>query len=156
LSDADKVSAPSFEKYDAGVAIGSPDIVAGTDSARTIVYEERYIDDYDSFSRLARLYAMPSAVQRAMTRAGAGFASPLKNSGLFKYDAGAVGAAVKTADPSYVITSTDDLSVRDDIVATSGSTYFGARAALHSYLAMHPGEAGGLQIQALHEVEMAA
>jgi hypothetical protein len=156
LSDADKVSAPSFEKYDAGVSLGSSDIVAGSDSPRTVVYEERYIDDYNAFSRLARLYAMPSAVQSTMTRLGAGFASPLKNTGMFKYDTGAVGSAVKATDPSYVITSTDDLSVRQDIIAAGGSTYFGARAALDSYLALHPEEADGLQIQTLYEVEVAA
>ena len=156
LSDADKVGAPSFEKYDAGVAIGSSDIVAGSDSPRTVVYEERYIDDYNAFSRLGRLYAMSSAVQLAMTRVGAGFASPLKNSGLFKYGTGVVGAAVKTNDASYVITSTDDLSLRADIVAAAGSTYFGARGALDGYLALHPEEADSLQIQALHEVELAA
>jgi hypothetical protein len=156
LSDADKVSAPSFEKYDAGVSVGSTDIVAGSDSPRTVVYEERYIDDYDSFSRLGRLYAMPAAVHSAMTRIGAGFASPLKNSGLFKYDTGVSGAAVKTVDPAYVITSTADLSVRHDIVAAAGSTYFQTRAALDGYLALHPEEADALQIQALHEVEVAA
>jgi hypothetical protein len=63
---------------------------------------------------------------------------------------------VKAADPSFGITSTDDLSVREDIVAAAGSTYFGARAALDSYLALHPEEVESLQIQALHEVEMTA
>ena len=152
LSDADKVSAPSFEKYDAGVSIGSSDIVAGADSPRTVVYEERYIDDYDAFSRFGRLYNMPANIHSAMTRLGAGFASPLKNSGMFKYNPGVTGSAVKTADPSYVVTSVEDLSVRSDIVVAEGSTYFQARAALDSHLALHPEDAENLQIQALHEV----
>ncbi len=156
LSDADKVSAPSFEKYDAGVSVGSTDIVAGSDSPRTVVYEERYIDDFNSFSRLARLYAMPASIHSAMTRMGAGFASPLKNSGLFKYDTGVTGAAVKATDPAYVITSTEDLSVRNDIIAAAGGTFFQIRAALDGYLALHPEETDALQIQALHEVERAA
>jgi hypothetical protein len=59
---------------------------------------------------------------------------------------------VKAADPSYVVTHVEDLSVRSDIVATSGSTYFQARAALDSYLAIHPEDADNLQIQALYEV----
>jgi hypothetical protein len=155
LSDADKVSAPSFEKYDAGVAVGSTAIVTGSDAARTVVYEERYIDDFQAFSRGTGLYAMPASVHDAMTRIGAGFASPLKNSGLLKYGA-AAGAAIRTADPAYVITSTDDLSVRPDIAAAKGSTFFQARAALDSYLALHPDETDALQIQALHEVEVVA
>jgi len=152
LSDADKVSAPSFEKYDAGVTIGSSNIVAGSDSPRTVVYEERYIDEPTGFSRFARLYAMPANIHLAMTRQGAGFASPLKNSGLFKYGAEVSGNAVKTADPSYVITSVEDLSVRSDIVVSGGSTFFQARATLDSYLAIHPEETSNLQIQPLHEV----
>jgi hypothetical protein len=98
------------------------------------------------------MYAMPANIHLAMSRQGAGFASPLKNSGLFKYGAEVSGSAVKTADPSYVITSVEDLSVRNDIVVSGGSTYFQARAALDSYLAIHPEESSNLQIQALHEV----
>ena len=152
LSDADKVSAPSFEKYDAGMSIGSSDIVAGSDSPRNVVYEERYIDEPTGFSRFARFYAMPADVHLAMSRQGAGFASPRKNSGLFKYGAEVGGSAIKAADANYVITSVEDLSVRSDITASGGSTYFHARAALDTYLAIHPEESSGLQIQALHEV----
>jgi hypothetical protein len=152
LSDADKVSAPSFEKYDAGVTIGSAGIVTGSDSPRTVVYEERYIDDFNAFSRFSRLYTMPAAVHGALSRMGAGFASPLKSSGLLKYGTGAKGSAVAAAEPSFVVTSTDDLSVRGDIAAAAGSTYFQARAALESHLALHPEERDTLQIQALHEV----
>lgn len=152
LSDADKISAPSFEKYDAGVTMGSSNTVAGSDSPRTVVYEERYIDEPAGFSRFARFYAMPANIHLAMSRQGAGFASPLKNSGLFKYGAEVSGSAAKTADPSYVITSVEDLSVRSDIVVAGGSTYFQARAALDSYLAIHPEESSNLQIQALYEV----
>ena len=136
LSDADKVSAPSFEKYDAGVSIGSSDIVAGTDSARTVVYEERYIDEPAGFSRFARFYGMPATVHLAMSRLGAGFASPVKNSGLFKFGAEVGGVAVKTADPSYVITNVED----PQATSRHPVTYFQARAALDSYLAIHPEE----------------
>lgn len=152
LSDADKIGAPSFEKYDAGVSIGSTEIVAGSDSPRTVVYEERYIDEPTGFSRFARLYAMPADIHYAMSRLGAGFASPLKNSGLFKYGAEVSGSAVKAAEPSYVITSVEDLAVRGDIVFAGGSSYFQARAALDNYLAIHPEDSSNLQIQALYEV----
>jgi hypothetical protein len=71
---------------------------------------------------------------------------------MFKYDTGAVGSAVKLADANYVVTHVEDLSVRGDILTTSGSTFFEARSALNSYLAVHPEETGNLQIQALYEV----
>src|SRR5207249_9060231 len=50
LSDADKLSRPSFERYDAGVTIASAVTRSGADAPRTVVYEERYIDDPTGFS----------------------------------------------------------------------------------------------------------
>jgi hypothetical protein len=152
LSDADKVSRPSFEKYDAGITIGSSELLSGQDSPRNVFYEERYIDTPDGFSRFARRYAMLADVHLALTRQGAGFASPLKNTGLFTYSTGTSGPAVQTQDPSYVVASSEDLSVRADIATASGSTYFHTRAALDSYVALHPEEANNLQILPLHEV----
>jgi hypothetical protein len=152
LSDADKVSRPSFERYDAGVTIGSSTIAAGADSPRTVVYEERYIDEPSGFSRFSRRYLMTADVHLALTRQGAGFASPLKNTGLFKYGNSASGPAVKTQDPSYVVAQVDDLSVRSDIVSSQGKTYFQARAALDSHLALHPEDTDQLQVLPVHEV----
>lgn len=152
LSDADKVSRPSFERYDAGVTIGSSSVTAGADSPRTVVYEERYIDEPSGFSRFSRRYLMTADVHLALTRQGAGFASPLKNTGLFKYGNGASGPAIKTQDPSYVVAQVDDLSVRSDIVSSEGRTYFQARAALDSHLALHPDETDDLQVLPVHEV----
>jgi hypothetical protein len=154
LSDADKVNQPSFEKYDAGITIGSSEVISGQDSPRNVFYEERYIDTPAGFSRFSRRYAMLADVHLALTRQGAGFASPLKNTGLFKYGTGASGPAVQTQDPSYVVAHVEDLSVRADIVSSSGSTYFQARAALDSYVSLHPEEAGDLQILPLHEVAL--
>lgn len=152
LSDADKVSRPSFEKYDAGITIGSSELLAGQDCPRNVFYEERYIDTPDGFSRFSGRYAMRADIHLALTRQGAGFASPLKNTGLFKYRTGPPVSAIQTQDPNYAVTHVDDLSMRTDIVSSSGSTYFQARAALDSYLSLHPEEISNLQIMPLHEV----
>lgn len=152
LSDADKVSHPSFERYDAGLKIGSSEILSGADSPRTVFYEERYIDEPTGFSRFTRRYAMAADVHLALTAQGAGFESPLKNTGLFKYGTGTAGAKITTQDAAYVVAHVEDLSVRSDIVSSSGGTYYHARAALDSYLALHPEESGNLQILPVHEV----
>jgi hypothetical protein len=94
---------------------------------------------------------MPQVVHFALVRQGAGFASPLKNSGLFKYGAMTSGAAVVANDPSYVVTQVEDLAVRNDILA-GGTTYFSARTALDAHLALHPEDTANLQIMPLHEV----
>jgi hypothetical protein len=152
LSDADKLSAPSFELYDAGVTIGSSAIDAGEDSARTVVYEEFYIDSPMSYSRSTGPYLMGAALSAALGRQGAGFLSPVTNTGMSKYSAGPAPGAIATADAGFVIANTNDLSVRSDLSPAAGVTYFQARSALATHLASTPADSGSLQIMSLYEV----
>jgi hypothetical protein len=152
LSDADKLSAPSFELYDAGVTIGSSAIDAGEDSARTVVYEEFYIDSPMSYSRSTGPYLMDAAINTALGRQGAGFLSPVTHTGMSKYSAGSSLGAIATADAGFVIANTNDLSVRSDLAPAAGVTYFQARAALAAHLASTPADSGNLQIMSLYEV----
>ena len=151
LSDADKMSRPSFEKYDAGKAIASDAIVAGADSARTVVYEERYIDVPSGFSRFGRLYMMSASVHASLVRQGAGYMSAVKNTGIAKFNPPVAAKPVTTAEPAYVVVGVDDMSFRTDIVSSEGTSYFGARAALNSFAAVNPDQAATLQIIPLHE-----
>jgi hypothetical protein len=153
LSDADKLSRPSFEQFDTGVTIGSSAIISGADSPRTVQYDERYIDVPNGFSRVtAKLYGMPGSIHAALVGWGAGFTSPLKHSGMDKYRGSVAGPAITTEDPSYVIAGVSDLAIRADILTAAGTTYFQARAALEAHLATHPEDAAELQILPAHEV----
>lgn len=153
LSDADKLSRPAFEPYDAGVTIGSQAITSGADSPRNITYDERYIDDFTQFARFStKLYSMPAVIHGSLIRQGAGYASPLKNTGLAKYRNPPSEPAITTRDPNFVVAGVDDLSIRSDILSVDGSTYFQARASLNTYLALHPEEAASLQIMPAHEL----
>jgi hypothetical protein len=152
LSDADKLSKPSFEEMDAGVNIGSSAILNGQDSPRTVVYQEFYIYDPANFSVPTGPYRMPANIHLALSAQGAGFASQVKNTGLQKYSVGPTPPAIVVDEPQYVVTSVLDLSVRADILAGTGSSFFQAQAALSSYLAANPAEADDLQIMPMHEV----
>jgi hypothetical protein len=152
LSDADKLSKPSFEQFDAGVDIGSSTVLNGQDSARTVVYEEYYIYDPANFSTFSRNYSMPAEIHLALSALGAGFASPVKNTGLQRYMAGPTTPAIQVTEPQYVVTSVLDLSVRSDILAGSGTSYFEAEYALNAYLSVNPAETGNLQIMPVHEL----
>lgn len=151
LSDADKLSTPSFEKYDAGVTIGSTAVVSGQDRARTVTYNEYYIDAPTSFSRFSGRYQMPSAVCQSLSAQGAGFTSPMKNTGLSKYSAGPQPKAITVTDPPYVVASVADLSIRSDISTADGTTYHQAQAAVQTYLTANPQETGDLQVIPLYE-----
>jgi hypothetical protein len=152
LSDADKLSKPSFEEMDAGVNIGSSAILNGQDSPRTVVYQEYYIYDPNNFSSFSRPYLMPARIHLALSAQGAGFASQVKNTGLQKYSKGPTTPAIIVDEPQYVVTSVLDLSIRADVLGSSGGSYFQAQAALGAYLSANPAEAGNLQIMPLHEV----
>jgi hypothetical protein len=152
LSDADKLSNPSFELYDAGVDIGSSAILNGQDSPRTVTYNEFYIYDLAGFSQFSQIYHMPANIHLALSAQGAGFTSPAKNTGLGKYSDGQTSSPIAVNQPQYVVTSVNDLSVRSDIAPGSGTSYFQAKAALGTYLATNPAESQDLQIIPLHEV----
>ncbi|GGA41840.1 DUF6603 domain-containing protein [Dyella nitratireducens] len=152
LSDADKLSKPSFESFDAGVTIGSSTVLSGHNSARTVTYDEYYVDAAESLSRFNGVYQMPAHIHLALCNQGAGFNSPAKHTGLGKYSAAANEPSIGVQDASYVVTSVMDLSMRTDIVSSTGSTFYQAQAALDSYLTAHPEESSNLQIQPLYEV----
>ena len=151
LSDADKLSKPSFESYDAGLTIGLSGIEAGAAAPRTVQYEERIIDVASGFSRFTRVYAMPGEIHAALTQQGAGAQSAVKNGGWAKFQNGPAAAAITSADPRYVVAGVDDLAIRSDIAPGRGMAYFQAQAALATHLALRPEDEGQLQIVPLHE-----
>jgi hypothetical protein len=152
LSDADKLSDPSFEMYDAGVIVGSAAVLNGQITTRVVSYDEIYIDSPGNLSRFSQIYQMPANIHLALSQQGAGWVSAAKNTGLAKYRVTQTGTPISTKTAQYVVTSVTDLSVRADIVSASGSSYYQARAGLDTYLAANPGESSDLQIMPLHEV----
>jgi hypothetical protein len=152
LSDADKLASPSFERFDAGVQIGSNAVLAGFDSARVVTYDEIYIDDPANNSRFSRIYTMQAGIHLALSRQGAGFASAAKNTGLPKYRSNPYQSPIAVRSTNYVVAGVDDLSLRSDIVSAGGVTFHQAQAALRAHLAAHPEEFGNLQVLPTHEV----
>jgi hypothetical protein len=151
MSDADKLSAPSYEPFDAGVAIGAQPIAGGHDSARTVTYEERYIDDYAQQSRFGSIYTMPATVYDALAGNGAGAQSPVAASGLQKFATPGLNNPIAVNPARYTIASTTDLTARADILA-SATTRYQAVSAMQNYLAAHPEQQGAVQVVAAHEV----
>jgi hypothetical protein len=151
LSDADKISAPAFEEFHCGVTIGDPSVHAGSDAPRTVTTQWRYVPDPTKASVLDRFGGLAADVFSARLQTGAGARSLVKNTGLARYTEPDLTSVVSTSEVGYVITSTDDLSVRGDISPAAGTTRYQASAALAGYLAAHPDEAGGLQVMPAYE-----
>jgi hypothetical protein len=150
MSDADKVSAPSYEPFDAGVSLGAVPPTNGHDSERTIAYVDKYIDDYGQPSRLGSIYKMPAAVHAALTGSGWAASAATRTTGLRAY-APSDPTPVSVKPASYVVATTDDLTLRADVLA-SGTTYYQAVTALDAHLAAHPEDRQLLQVLPAHEL----
>lgn len=150
MSDADKLSAPSYEPFDAGVSLGAVPLMNGHDSAAVVSYQERYIDDYSQVSRFGQIYQMPADVHAALAGSGAAAAVPARTTGLAAY-APSGPSPLTVTGMRYAVASTTDLSQRSDILG-SASTYYGARAALSSFLAAHPDQQDAVQVVPAFEV----
>ncbi|HXL91633.1 MAG TPA: DUF6603 domain-containing protein [Streptosporangiaceae bacterium] len=150
MSDADKLSAPSYEPFDAGVSMGAVPIRNGHASPRVVSYQERYIDDYTLVSRSTGIYNMPAAVHDALAGSGAASAGPARITGLAAY-ATSAPSPLTVSGMRYLVASTADLTQRSDIL-TSASTHYQARAAMRAYLAANPDQQDHIQLIPAYQV----
>jgi hypothetical protein len=151
MSDADKLSAPSYEPFHAGVTLGAQPIANGHDGERTVTYVEQYIDDYAQVSRAGGLYNMPASVHDALAGSGLGYRVPAATTGLATYRTPGMTSPLSVQPMSYAVASTTDLSARADIIPP-GSTYYEAATAMRDYLATNPGERATVQVVAIGEL----
>jgi hypothetical protein len=149
LTDAEKLSVPSFEAMDAGIEFGSDAVAVGGGLTADLTYETRIVDfPYDG--RAAPKHRFPRGQLLAMLGAGAAAQAPIKNKGSRRFASPAdrdLGVGID--DEIYVIASTSDLSVRTDLAPPSSKG--DAHAALKAHLARNPRDRDRLQVIAQHE-----
>jgi len=153
LSNADKLSRPSFERMDSGIAVGGSLIAQGRGLAAVPSYDTIVIDA--GGRREGTTYRPPAAVQATADRRSAAAASPLKGSRLTRFAPLPGRQRLVALDAErFVIASTIDLSPRTDLTAA------GSRGVIEQVLAArllrHPEERGALQVVRTSEAGMAA
>lgn len=144
FTDAEKLSLPSFSRFDAGVDVGASAVDLGTSGRNravltrigydTIIIDTQQAPPPDSSYRpgLAAVLALNGSASRLAP-------------GLGRYaPAPGTPPRVTLAADQWVVASTTDLGRRADI--PSDGTKLGAHLALQRYLSANPGDAGGLQI----------
>jgi hypothetical protein len=149
LTDAEKLSVPSFEPMDAGIEVGRNEVAAGAGLTATLTYETRIVDfPYDG--RVGPRYDLPRGHLLAMLGWGAAAQAPIKSKGAARF-APELGRVLGTTfeDETYVIASTIDLRSRTDLAPPSSKG--DVHAALKAHLAAHPEDREHLQVMALHE-----
>jgi hypothetical protein len=151
LTEAQKLSRPSFERMNAGVTMASARIENGPGVVTGLEYETRIVDS-PSDSRPQPRFLLAARVMLAQARHGAVAVSEIRRSGNLKYVADVPRKVVVAfEDESFVVASRRDLSVRVDV--TDPTTQGGARQALAALAAVDPGAAAGLQVVPLAEIE---
>lgn len=151
MSDADKLSAPSFVQKRSGMTIGTTSVSNGTVSNLELGYETFIVDDLNiPATKLNAIYKMLLDKQFALGRCGAASLSAVRTTGAAKY--AAPGNVISTSDPKYVIASTENLSIRNDLVNQNGTDWADANAKLKTHLSAHPEDFDKVQVMPVHEV----
>jgi hypothetical protein len=154
LSDAEKLSRPSFERMDAGVTLGGAALQHGTVMGAEVVYETTVLDDPWDGQRKAPPYRIPLTHLLASAGLGAAARSGLRQSGLERF-APRPGQSplVDLTEDRFVVVAAEDLAAHP---AISGASARGAALdALRRHEAAHPEDRGRYQVIALHELEPA-
>ena len=151
LSDDKKLTAPSYQQFTSGIAIGSSDVDTSRDVQCVIAYQDGYIDGDDTGMRLRQTYLLPLETHLAYSRLGAGFVSATRTKGVSQFTPPGTTSAVTTSELRYAIASTEDLSLRSDILATP-VTQFEAQSTLRAHLTANPADRGSVQVVAINEV----
>lgn len=154
LSDAQKLSLPSFEPMQAGIAIADDSVAVGRELDLSLDFETIYVDSV-SARRLGTRYALPLSSLLAYGKHAPAATSALVQQGLSRFRAGAeFNGQVVLAPEHWVVATSDDLTLVAEV--TGPTTKGTAFDALERHLQTHPEDRGRLQVVALHELESAA
>jgi hypothetical protein len=146
LSDAEKLSRPSFESMQAGVALDDDAARAGPALGAEIVYETRLIDS-ELESRRGSRFQLDGFVHLSLAASAAMARSPLLHGGTRAF---AAGRRLDQDEEGYVVVSTEDLQPHPAIAeARSKGAAFDALAA---FVATDPAQRGRWQVVPAHEV----
>jgi hypothetical protein len=146
LSDAQKLSRPSFEMMHGGIKATSTTVKTGPGISANIEFETKLVDletegRATATSRQGADYVLPQRVQLAHLASSGAALSLLVNGGTRAF---AGELVLENRRETYEIATTDDFTGRPDVTAatTKGAAY----QALDIYLETHPAERGRLQV----------
>ena len=139
MSDAEKLSRPSFADYDAGVVVGG-DLAPRTDfmQPRDVAYEVIYLPEHHP---LKLRYALPAELGGLLARGGAVGHSPRSEN---QRAASALAERAAAVTERYAVVSSDDLTLHARHLVFDSAT--AADQALRGLVAGQPGLSGAIQV----------
>jgi len=152
LSDAKKLSSPSFEKFDAGVRVGSGKVVFEHPVSYTLEYETEVIDE----NRVAHTLDpsnLPWRMGKYFAAGSAARLGALRNAGSRKYTVYGKAAKVRMKEEEYVIAGMKDLRAVKGIPNNDrGMSHSQAQREYEAYVEQNPEKQGEVQIVLKQEV----
>jgi hypothetical protein len=149
MSDAEKLSSPSFDRMVSGATFGArlDDVIIGTVAVAPLSYETALVVDLEDPIRLrSEAYQPPGDTVATLAGRGPAALAEMRDQGRDKFAPPAPGPAL--AEPEYVVATQDTLAAQVD---GHDGTYSGAVEALR----VRP-DAERFQIVRREEVELAA
>ncbi len=152
LTDVEKLSGPSFERYDSGITLIAPAAKTGLPAlVKPIAYETFYVDDAGGELRedSGQPQTLPFTNMTGLFSIGAAGRAEIWKAGNRRYNA--PGKPVTVAPQRFTIADTTTLKSAG-IAPVTGVAYTAARALLNTAVAAQPSSRDQLQIVALHEM----
>jgi len=153
LTDSEKLSRESYEKWKCGVTIGSDDISFGTVVDKDFTFETTV---YVSENEVDPLQNISPKHMKAMISSGACALSKTRHTGKKKFQGKKMG--MKLDDAKYVIVKTSDMTIekiedidQKDIDQNNPLTYTEAVQALQRFLDDNPQRENELRVLPLHQ-----
>jgi hypothetical protein len=149
MSDAEKLSRPSFAPYDAGIVIGG-DLAPRTDfmRPRDVTYEVIYLPEHHP---LRLRFALPAELGGVLAASGAVGQSPLSKN---QRAPSALAERVTARAEQYAVVSSDDLTLHASHLVFDNAT--AADQALRGLLGAQPELSGAIQVVPLAAMAKAA
>jgi hypothetical protein len=138
MSDAEKLSRPSFAQYDAGVAIGGDAPVSDFMRRREVAYEVVYLPEHHP---VRPKFGMPGELSQFLAAGAAISQSPLSRA---KTAPSPLNERVSLAADRYVVVSAEDLTPHAPHLVFDSAT--AADLALRRLLAENPDLTGTIQV----------
>lgn len=163
MSKDEKLSKPSFERYEAGREVTNdrvrpaPSTMSSLSKTQTLAYESSYVDrtrdvyrgqqgDGNVAVQTADALAAVSAVAK----------SDARNAGRERFGNENAGRSVSVEDTGYVVAKRETMrQVSDGDLPTDGTTYVEAEQSMRAYVDANPDAAGTLRVAADHELTAA-
>lgn len=151
LSDADKLSAPSYQPFPGGVSIGSGEVKNGQQSDLDLHYDTQIIDDALLPARTGTVYKLRNDLLIALGGQSAAELAAARHTGNRKFVTDDMASPISNQSMGYVIVHTEDLTARYDVLGGSATTHYMASHQLQAHIKNHPEDAGRLLVVPVHE-----